>query len=342
MNVFLLVLACGVDRDNDGVSGLLGDCQDDNPAVHPGAEELCNGVDDDCDGTVDGHDATGSGWLDADGDGYGSEWLCEPSLDLVAAGGDCNDGDPLVSPGAAEVCNAVDDDCDGVVDDGTPLMTWWPDTDGDGYGVFLGDWVQACEQPVGYAGNDADCDDGEHDINPGNWWYPDADGDGFGDTESGVQTCHPEPGYVEDGTDCNDDPDAGGFAINADATEICDDADVDEDCDGVADDGDQKATGSLPGTATQMMTDSGPAMTRCSNATRLKATWTTTQTATIQQVRSPRDAVSCRWTSGTAEQPAPSRPTASWSAGTGGRPNGHYRRSRWTGSDSTNRGAASS
>lgn len=84
--MILLLLACA-DGDGDGVSALLGDCADDNPAVHPGAEEICNGVDDDCDGTVDGHDATGAGWLDADGDGYGSEWLCEPSLDLASAGG---------------------------------------------------------------------------------------------------------------------------------------------------------------------------------------------------------------------------------------------------------------
>ena len=144
-----------------------------------------------------------------------------------------------MSPGATEVCNDVDDDCDGVVDDGTPLKTWWVDTDGDGYGVFQGDTVQACEQPVGYAGNDADCDDGEHDINPSNAWFLDEDEDGYGSPITGVETCHPLPGYVDNDLDCDDsDP-----IINPEGQEVCDDLDADEDCDGLVDDDDATAIG---------------------------------------------------------------------------------------------------
>ena len=84
------------------------DCDDGDTSVHPGAVEADNGVDDDCDGTVDDG-------LDGDRDGF-----------TPAFGGDCNDGDPWVNPGAPEADNGIDDDCDGAVDEGL-------DGDGDGY-----------------------------------------------------------------------------------------------------------------------------------------------------------------------------------------------------------------
>ena len=97
------------------------DCDDDNPDVHPGTDELCNDVDDDCDGTVDGPDATdATDWYpDADGDSYTSD--AEPITDCVAPSGyaaatetDCNDDDPGIHPDATEVADdGVDQDCDG-------------------------------------------------------------------------------------------------------------------------------------------------------------------------------------------------------------------------------------
>ena len=235
--VLLGCLSLG-DADGDGVSALMGDCDDGDAGVHPGAEEICNEVDDDCDGTVDGFDAVGSGWFDGDGDGYGTEWLCQPDLDLVGAGGDCNDGDPAVNPGAIEVCNEVDDDCDGIADDGAPVLTWWPDDDGDGYGDLDGPTLQQCEQPIGYAGNSRDCDDAEHDLHPENPWYLDADGDGYGDPAQLVETCTPEPGYVDNDLDCDD----ARPQVNPDGQEVCDDEDADEDCDGLVEDADDSAT----------------------------------------------------------------------------------------------------
>ena len=100
------------DRDADGVSWCAADCDDEDDAVRPGGTEVCDGKDNDCDGTVD----EGTSCYDNDGDGY------------TADGGDCHDGDTSVHPGAAEIPgNGVDDDCDGTVDDGAL------DGDGDGF-----------------------------------------------------------------------------------------------------------------------------------------------------------------------------------------------------------------
>ncbi len=96
-----------------------GDCDDGDALVRPGAEETCNGVDDDCDGTVD-EGPPQTFYLDSDGDGFGGsgrvDQACAPGPDWVTATGDCDDQDREVSPAAQEVCNGLDDNCDGTVD----------------------------------------------------------------------------------------------------------------------------------------------------------------------------------------------------------------------------------
>jgi predicted outer membrane repeat protein len=106
-----------VDADGDGaVAG--DDCDDADPAVHPGADELCNGADDDCDGEVDEDDAVDAPiwYVDADGDGYGDPDSAFPSCDTptdgIAAAGDCNDASARAYPGAVEICDGGLTDCD--------------------------------------------------------------------------------------------------------------------------------------------------------------------------------------------------------------------------------------
>ncbi|MCK4460064.1 MAG: putative metal-binding motif-containing protein [Methanosarcinales archaeon] len=107
---------------------------------------------------------------DADGDGYGdpantTEAPCSPPIGYVEDNTDCNDGNPAIHPGATEVCNGIDDDCDGAVDEGLPTDTYYSDDDADGYGDPDNSTV-ACSQPAGYVTNDGDCDDTNAAINP--------------------------------------------------------------------------------------------------------------------------------------------------------------------------------
>ena len=168
------------DSDGDGVLG-ISDCDDADAAVYPGAEEVCNGIDDNCDGSVDaeGSDAVDAyeWFVDADADGYGilsaeAIYLCPdvmpPEGYVLGSFDDCDDGNAAVNPGEPEVCgNGVDDDCDSYVDmyavDDT---VWWPDADGDGWGDLWGSTI-ACEMPVGFVAATDDCDDANPDISPG-------------------------------------------------------------------------------------------------------------------------------------------------------------------------------
>ena len=237
---------------------LATDCDDGDPATHPGADEACNGADDDCDGTIDEGDARDAvAWYaDVDGDGYGDpsamELSCDPISGSVENASDCDDGDAAVRPGADEWCNAVDDDCDGVADeDAHDALTWYRDEDGDGYGTD--ETTEACDADLGWAPQPGDCDDAGAAVSPealercneldddcdgltdeddaidASAWYADADGDGYG--AGGARTaCAAISGEVSQAGDCDD---ADG-AVNPGATERCDG--VDEDCDGAVDD----------------------------------------------------------------------------------------------------------
>jgi len=116
--------ACDGDDDGDGEYDIT-DCEPLNPAVHSDADEVCNGKDDDCDGTVDGENSVGciTVFPDVDADGFGEEGgekcLCGMEPPYVSFfGGDCDDDDELVNPLVKEICNGKDDDCDGSADPG--------------------------------------------------------------------------------------------------------------------------------------------------------------------------------------------------------------------------------
>ncbi|MFM2246228.1 MAG: hypothetical protein RL071_2302 [Pseudomonadota bacterium] len=225
-----------VDRDGDGVPLPL-DCDDSDAAVSPEADELCDGIDNDCDLEVD-EGVTPDGlmfYADADDDGFGSPNYtlvrCAQPEGYVASGGDCDDLDSGIRPDATESCDGADEDCDGEIDEagsaGEDL--WFRDADSDGFGSGE-DTAQACEQPEGYVSTSSDCDDEDAAVNPEGLesWYDgvDSDCDGRDDFDADLD------GYRSDafgGDDCEDDNDA----IRPGVTEVCDGDD--NDCDGLTD-----------------------------------------------------------------------------------------------------------
>lgn len=153
------------DEDGDGYKPGEGDCDDTDPKINPGATELCDGIDNNCEGTID----EGEWFPDVDGDGYGygaASTAPDCAAGELAAddGRDCDDLDPAINPRASEVCNGIDDDCDGEIDDGATTH-WYADSDGDGYGEFMVR-IDACEAPGGFVADATDCDDTNPSINP--------------------------------------------------------------------------------------------------------------------------------------------------------------------------------
>jgi hypothetical protein len=234
-----------------GYAADSGDCDDEDPAYHPGArEDDCTDPNDyNCDGSV--------AYADAD-------------LDSYPACLDCDDNNPDRNPLATEVCNSLDDDCDGYTDDVDPDLDtstgsiFYEDDDADSYGDPLDD-VMACLAPTGYVGNASDCNDNDLDINPGaseicddldndcdtliddadssldattaSTWYRDTDADTYGSSAATARTCDRPTGYVAVGGDCND----SAAAVNPAATEVCNS--VDDDCDSLTDDADPAVWG---------------------------------------------------------------------------------------------------
>ena len=254
----------GPDSDGDGSPDAL-DCDDADPAIFPGADELCDGVDNDCDGDVDEAGATDAPtwYADTDGDGWGRESVsilaCEAPEGFVAAWGDCNDHSVLALPGGAEVCDGLDNDCDGTVDgeDSVDATVFYEDADGDGFGNLSAP-ASMCELADGYSLDSTDCDDTEALKSPGATevcddldndcdgttdeddaadvvtWYQDEDGDGYGQTGSTHVSCTAPEGFVATMGDCDD----VSAAINPGATEVCDE--IDNDCNGTTDGGESE------------------------------------------------------------------------------------------------------
>ena len=213
------------DLDGDGYAACE-DCDDSNASANPDEVEVCDGFDNDCDGTADGDDAADmTAWfLDADGDGYGDSTTFEADCDApdgyVADSTDCDDADGTVSPGELEICDEIDNDCDGDVDEGTTdSAELFADTDGDGFGD-PDNSVFSCDPDLsGYVLDDQDCDDSDATVNPDasevcdgvdndcdgssdgpdseglSTWYPDTDGDGMA-TPPTAKMCDAPSGAV--------------------------------------------------------------------------------------------------------------------------------------------------
>ena len=189
-----------------------GDCDDTSNSVYPNADEYCNGIDDNCDSVIDEPTAVDAQFYypDQDEDSFGAmvdgTAFCYPQAGYVTNNSDCDDYTQSINPNASEVCNNLDDDCDGGVDDDDPDETplfqvqYYADPDGDLYGD-LSQPILSCPSysngvesiPVGLADNGMDCDESLTDL----------DGNGVAD----------------------------GAAINPSASELCTEF-IDENCDG--------------------------------------------------------------------------------------------------------------
>jgi hypothetical protein len=146
------------------------DCNDQNNAIHPGAVEICDGVDNDCVGGIDDGLTFVTYYTDQDGDGVGTgngQSLCQnPGAGFVTLGGDCNDNDDQIYPGAIEICDGIDNNCIGGIDEGLIFNTYFVDADNDNFGTGTGQSL--CSDPgVGYATIAGDCNDTNNQIYPG-------------------------------------------------------------------------------------------------------------------------------------------------------------------------------
>jgi hypothetical protein len=144
------------------------DCNDALAAVNPGATEVCNSADDNCSGAADEGLTFVNYYTDADGDGYGvgtaTNACVSPGVGYATANGDCDDVMVGVNPGAAEICNGWDDDCDSSIDEGIPTITYYNDADGDGYGAGLP--TTTCSVlSAPFVSNNTDCDDSNIAVN---------------------------------------------------------------------------------------------------------------------------------------------------------------------------------
>ncbi len=230
--------AAGTTLCGDPGPGLVAnndDCGDGDASIYLGATEICNGTDNDCDGTPDNGLPFAPYWPDGDDDGWGDEtatptdFCDDPGPGWSPIPEDCNDADDTIHPVNADDCDGIDNDCDGTVDEDATLTDHYPDVDGDGYGDMSAQPTGFCTDPGdGWTSSNDDCDDSDANANPGGTEIP---YDGIDQDCDGRDACD-QDGDGRRASECNgadcDDSDA---TITPDADEVWYDG-IDQDCDG--------------------------------------------------------------------------------------------------------------
>ena len=272
----------GIDDDGDGFessaccngSDCGPDCDDARFTSNPDGADVCNALDDDCDGTID-EMVRVSGFIDADRDGFGDSSMprtaCETEVGFSVTGGDCDDtpGTGITrSPGQPEFCDGLDNDCDPQIDEMAAPLDWFADEDGDGFGSrSSGPAVSSCSPVADHVLNDRDCDDRSSSFSPR---APEVC-NGLDDDCNGLSDFQIAPGDFEDddgdrvvdlacaplGRDCDD----RSPSVGSGDPEICDGRD--NDCDTRVDEGAASAVFFRDADGDGYGTDRGGAVVGC-------------------------------------------------------------------------------
>lgn len=237
---------------SEGFVDKSGDCNDGNDKSFPGNTEVCDLIDNDCNGKTD-EGFVNRWYRDQDNDQHGdpasSKLDCGQPVGYVTNSDDCKPEDSTIHPGAIEICDdKIDQDCNGKTDDALTATLWFADVDGDNAGDPAVSFY-SCKVQEGYVINDDDCNDSSPNVGPAvpeacgdlvdndcdeitdtdavdTAWFADSDGDGFGNPEIAQTACAPPIGFVGNNLDCNDKSDK----VKPGIAEVCNNG-IDDNCD---------------------------------------------------------------------------------------------------------------